>query len=301
MIYSLQQYYSCFKILLLFTWHVHGRLFPGHLLFANTSSKCRQRIIESCHLSSHFRCGSGQRTRFHAIFVHEARCLLLWCNWGPTEAIRPRPHLSGSMEPQDHTFTGGLRLWKCLLLWRWNWIKLIVLNAVYFFNVDCLQCDLALCIAAVHVAVGGESLDVCRSRTVFMWITAQLGQCQELLFACWFCWNPEEPAAPESFCVQLRVPQNSLISSRHVHLYSNTISPLVIVSFLQSFCSFLKKISSFSRCRLKIFERHLVVQRSTALVHIFIACFKMLTFCLWFLILQVYTVVAHWHVVFQCS
>lgn len=83
--------------------------------------------------------------------------------------------------------------------------------------------------------------------------------------------------------------------------YSNTISPLVIVSFLQSFCSFLKKISSFSRCRLKIFERHLVVQRFTALVHIFIACFKMLTFCLWFLILQVYTVVAHWHVVFQCS
>lgn len=146
----------------------------------------------------------------------------------------------------------------------------------------CLQCAFASCIAAVHVAVGGESLGVCRSRvfrTVFVWISAQRGQCQELLFACWFCWNPEEPAAPESFCVQLRVPQNSLKSSRHVHLYSNTISRLVIVSFQQSFCSFLNKLSSFSRCRLKIFERHLVVQRFTALVDIFIACFKILTFC----------------------
>lgn len=135
----------------------------------------------------------------------------------------------------------------------------------------------------------------------FVCIGRVLGQCvceylhNMVSVRSWFCWNPEEPAAPESFCVQLRVPQNSLTSSEHAHLYSNTNSPLVTISFLQSFCSF------FSRFRLKIFERLLVVQRFTAPVDIFIACFQIFTFCLWFLILQVYTVVAHWHVVFQCS
>lgn len=77
--------YSCSTFFTLrFCFHLCGVYMDDCLqviyLFVNTNSNCRQMTIDICHFQSHFRCGSGQRTRFHAVLVHEARCLSFWSN-----------------------------------------------------------------------------------------------------------------------------------------------------------------------------------------------------------------------------